>query len=95
MTTRNFPVTGSCNVPSTARSVSLNVTVTGNTSYGDVRVFPTGASNITSSTINWRTGQTRANNTIVGLGTNGSVTVWCVMPTGSTHVILDVNGYFQ
>jgi hypothetical protein len=95
MTTRNFPVTGSCGIPSTARSISLNVTVTGSSGFGDLRVFPTSASGITSSTINWRTGQTRANNAIVGLGTNGNVTVWCVMPTGATHVILDVNGYFE
>jgi hypothetical protein len=95
MTTRNFPVTGTCSIPSTARSVALNVTVTGNTSYGDVRVFPAGASGITASTINWRTGQTRANNAIVGLGANGSVTVWCVMFSGFTHVVLDVVGYFE
>jgi hypothetical protein len=95
MTTRGFVMRGSCGISATARAVSLNVTVTGNTSYGDVRVFPTGASGITSSTINWRTGQTRANNATVGLGANGGVTVWCVMPSGSTQVILDVNGYFE
>lgn len=95
MTTRSFPLTTACGLPPTARSVSLNVTVTGSSSFGDLRVYPTGAAGSTSSTINWRTGQTRANNAIVGLGTNGSVTVWCVMPTGGTHVILDVNGYFE
>ena len=95
MSTRDFAVRGSCGISPTARSVALNVTVTGSTSYGDLRVFPAGASGITSSTINWRTGQTRANNAIVGLGTNGSVTVWCVMPSGFTQVILDVFGYFE
>jgi hypothetical protein len=95
MATRNFPVHGACGIPAAARSVALNVTVTGSTSYGDLRVFPTGASGITSSTINWRTGQTRANNAIVGIGTNGNVTVWCVMFSGSTHVVLDVVGYFE
>jgi hypothetical protein len=95
MTTRNFPVTGACGIPATARSIAVNVTVTGSTSYGDLRVFPTGAVGITSSTINWRTGQTRANNAIVGLGANGNVTVWCVMVSGSTQVVLDVVGYFE
>jgi hypothetical protein len=95
MSTRNFPVHSACGIPATARSVALNVTVTGSTSYGDLRVFPTGASGITSSTINWRTGQTRANNAIVGLGANGNVTVWCVMVSGSTHVVLDTVGYFE
>ena len=73
----------------------MNVTVTGSTSYGDLRIYPTGAGGITSSTINWATGRTRANNSIVGIGGGGGLTVWCVMPTGLTHVILDVNGYFQ
>src|SRR6266540_2691527 len=95
ITTRDFPVRGACNIPATARSVSLNVTVTGSTSYGDLRLYPTGAGGITSSTINWATGRTRANNSIVGIGGGGGLTVWCVMPTGLTHVILDVNGYFQ
>jgi len=95
MNARDFVVRGACNIPATAQSVSLNVTVTGSTSYGDLRIYPTGAGSITSSTINWATGRTRANNLIVGLGGSGGLTVWAVMPTGSTHVILDVNGYFE
>lgn len=95
MTMRDFPIRGACNVPATARSLSLNVTVTGSTGFGDLRLFPSGAAGVTSSVINWATGQTRANNGIVGLGSNGALTVWAVMPSGSTQVILDVNGYFE
>ncbi len=95
MTTRDFVMRGNCGISPTARAVSLNVTETGSTSYGDLRLYPTGAGGITSSTINWRTGQTRANNALVGLGNGGALTVWCVMTSGSTHVILDVNGYFE
>ena len=95
MTTRDFPMRGNCGISSTARAVSLNVTVTGSSSFGDLRLYPTGASGVTSSTINWSTGRTRANNAIVGLGANGALTVWCVMPGGSTQVILDINGYFE
>jgi hypothetical protein len=73
----------------------LNVTVTGTTSFGDLRVYPSGAPPTTSSTINWSAGQTRANNTILELGASGSLTVWCVMFAGSTHVLFDVFGYFQ
>jgi len=42
--------------------------------------------------------QARANNAVVTLGTNGEITVKCVMPigsTGTTHFVLDVSGYFQ
>jgi hypothetical protein len=95
MTTRDFVMGGGCGISTTARAVSLNVTVTGSTGFGDLRLFPNGASTVTASTINWRTGQTRANNAIVGLGNGGALTVWCVMPGGSTQVILDVNGYFE
>jgi hypothetical protein len=93
--TRDFVMRGNCGISPTARAVTVNVTVTGNTSYGDLRLYPAGAAGITSSTIDWSTGQTRANNAIVGLGANGAVTVWCVMTAGSTQVILDVNGYFE
>ena len=93
--TRDFVIRGNCGVSPTARAVSLNVTVTGSTSYGDLRLYPAGASGITGSAIDWSRAQTRANNAIVGLGSNGALTVWCVMPSGSTQVILDINGYFE
>ncbi|HEY3122589.1 MAG TPA: VCBS repeat-containing protein [Thermoanaerobaculia bacterium] len=95
MTKRDFPIRGNCGIPVTARSVALNVTVTGTTSFGDLRVYPSGAPPTTSSTINWSAGQTRANNTILELGASGSLTVWCVMFAGSTHLLFDVFGYFQ
>ena len=95
MTTRDFPIRGSCGIPGTARSVALNVTVTGTTSFGDLRIYPSGAPPLTSSVINWSAGQTRANNTILELGASGSLTVWCVMFAGSTHMLFDVFGYFQ
>ena len=44
------------------------------------------------STINFRAGQTRANNAIVPLGTGGTLAVQSAAPT---HFILDVNGYFE
>jgi hypothetical protein len=95
MTTRDFPIRGNCGIPSTARSVAINVTVTGSTSYGDLRLYPSGGPGPNSSTIDWNTGQTRANNAIMAFGSNGSITVWCVMFSGSTNVIIDVVGYFQ
>jgi hypothetical protein len=96
MTTRDFPIRGNCGIPPSARSVALNVTVTGTTSFGDLRIYPAGGAPPTSSTINWSTGKTRANNAIFELGNaSGGLSVWCVMFAGSTHVILDVVGYFE
>jgi hypothetical protein len=44
--------------------------------------------------MNYRAGQTRANNAIVLLGASGDFTVSCSQLGGTTHFILDVNGYF-
>ncbi len=94
-TTRDFPVRGNCGIPASAKAVALNVTVTGTAGAGDLRFFPSGLTPPASSTINWRAGQTRANNAIVFFGSGGSIGIRCDMPAGATHVILDVVGYFQ
>ena len=92
--TRVFTIAGQCNVPSTAKSVSVNVTVTQPTSAGFLILFPGGAPP-GASTINFRAGQTRANNAIVPLSATGTLSVADGQSSGTTHFILDVNGYFQ
>jgi hypothetical protein len=93
--TRVFSVTsGGCGVPSTAKAVSLNVAVTQGTAPGNVRLFPAGSPVPLVSTINYGAGRTRANNAIVGLSTLAQLAAVC-QPSGSTHLILDVNGYFE
>ena len=42
--------------------------------------------------LNFRTGETRANRVIVPVGTNGTVNVF--NSAGSSHVIVDVNGWY-
>lgn len=91
---RTFAVAGSCGIPATARAVSYNVTVTSASASGNVRMFPGGTPPPTTSAVNFRAGQTRANNGIVALGTNGDVGV-LLAPAGTTHVIIDVNGYME
>ena len=51
----------------------------------------------TVSSINFNAGQTRANNAILPMVGNpvGSITVQCDIPSGTTNILLDVNGYFQ
>ena len=94
MTTRDFPIAGNCGIPVSAKAAVLNVTVTASSSYGDVRLFPSGGA-ASASTLNWNAGRTRANNAVIPFGTGGNITVWCVMPSGATHVLIDVAGYFQ
>ena len=90
-------ITGQCGVPASARSVSVNVTITQPTADGHLTAFASGASLPQTSLINFRAGQTRANNAILALGALGDATVFCGIPSpsGAVHVILDVNGYYQ
>src|SRR5262249_17842680 len=90
---RNFTLTGRCGIPSTAKAVSVNVTVTGPSTAGDLRVFAVGAPDLGADTIHFQAGQTRANNAVLELGSSGNISVVCEMPSGAVHFILDADGY--
>ena len=92
---RSFVVPGICGIPATARAVSLNVTVTQPSQTGALRIYPGMGAPPGASTMNYRTGQTRANNAVSGLGASGDLSVRCDQAAGTTHLILDVNGYFE
>jgi hypothetical protein len=93
---RTFAIWTHCGVPSTASAASFNFTIVGPTAGGDIRTFPGGASLPASSTLNYRAGQTRANNAVLKLGASGDITVHVDQAGGSTtHLIVDVTGYFQ
>ncbi|HKD11583.1 MAG TPA: choice-of-anchor tandem repeat GloVer-containing protein [Thermoanaerobaculia bacterium] len=92
--TRTFAVAGHCGIPSTAKALSVNVTVTQSTGAGDLRLFAGGASLPLVSTINYGTGQTRANNAVTSLGATG-LAIRCDQASGTVQAIVDVNGYFQ
>jgi hypothetical protein len=95
-TSRTFVLTGKCDLPATAKAVSVNVTVTQPTSPGNLRLYPGGTTLPLVSAINYSPGQTRANNAVVALGAAGDLAVRCGQAAGSsTHFILDVNGYFE
>jgi glucose/arabinose dehydrogenase len=94
-TVRTFALTGRCGIPTTARTLSGNVTVTAPSAAGDLRFFPGGGTVPPTSTINFRAGQTRANNAVLTLSPTGSLSVRCDMASGGVQLILDVNGYFE
>jgi hypothetical protein len=91
--TRNFTIPSSgCGIPSTALAYSLNVTVVPTTStLYYLSIWPAGQTQPLVSTLNSSDGRVKANAAIVGAGASGAVTVFV---TNSTHVILDINGYF-
>lgn len=90
---RRFPIGGRCGIPGTARAVALNVTVAGPTAQGSLRIYP-GSVLPAASVVNYRGGQVRSNNSIVGLS-GGGLTVRADQATGSVHVLMDVTGYFD
>jgi len=90
----NFAVGGTCGVPASVKSVSLNVTATAPTAKGNLSVFAAGAPAPLVSSLNYAAGLTRANNAVTPLSASGQIAVHCA-PSGTTHVIVDVNGYFQ
>jgi hypothetical protein len=93
--TRAFSAAGSCGIPATAKALAVNVTVTLPTARGDLRLFPAGSPLPVASVISYGAGQTRAANTVIGLGTTGAFNVYCDQASGTTQFVLDVNGYFQ
>jgi uncharacterized repeat protein (TIGR01451 family) len=93
---RSFVLSGTCGVPAGATAVAVNVTVTGGTAQGDLRIFPSDVTMPLVSTINFAAGQTRANNAIVVASLDGSVSITVHNDsTGPVEFILDVTGYFE
>ncbi len=82
-------------VPVGATAIACNLTVTGTTGPNFLALTPGDAGSFTASAINWSgADQSLANGLIVKVDTNRFVRVWCGDQTGSTHVLLDVSGYW-
>ena len=97
---RNFPVTGLCNVPGTAKAAVLNVTLVQPSQDGFLLIWPSNTAMPVVSTINAAAGEPAiANGAIVPLTTDPNLNISVVYGTGSpggtAHVIFDVTGYFQ
>jgi hypothetical protein len=90
--TRSFAIPASgCYVPSTAVAYSLNITVAPDGLLEYLSVWPAGSPQPFVSTLNSWDGSVVANAAIVPAGTNGAISVFV---TDSSHVIVDINGYF-
>jgi hypothetical protein len=97
-TTRSFPVAGVCGIPADARAVAFNVTAVNPSEGGNLRLHPAGQAVPLASALNFGPGHTRANDALVPLWASGGVAVQCDMAAGSagsTHLVLDVFGYFK
>jgi PKD domain-containing protein len=93
---RLVTIAGKCGVPTSAKAVAVNLTVTGGTTSGFITINPSAPGTPFTSTINFSVGKTRASNAIAALRSGGDVRIYCVMGDGETaDVILDVAGYFE
>lgn len=94
-TRRDFQIRGFCGVPTTAKAVTMNVTVTNMTASSWLTIWPSGQPTPTVSTINFDpTMPAIANGAIVGLSTN-TQDLSVLNANGNVNVIIDVTGYFQ
>lgn len=90
---RTIPIQQSaCGIPATARAYSLNATVVPSGPLSYLTLWPSGSAQPLVSTLNSFDASTVSNAAIVPAGANGSINAFV---TGPTHLILDINGYFQ
>lgn len=73
-------------------AVALNVTATRATASSFLTVWPGGRAQPTASNLNFAAGQTVPNLVIVGVGGNGTISVFNKL--GATDVIIDVVGWY-
>ncbi len=94
---RTFAVTGQGGVPAAATAVTGNLTVTGQTSRGYLYIGPLAMNIPTSSSLNFPTGDDRANGVTVALGKGGTLSITYVssgLGNYTADAIFDVTGYF-
>jgi hypothetical protein len=96
---RNFPLqSASCQIPPTAKALSINATAVSPSANGSLVAYPGDAAPSGTSNLDFVAGNVRANNGILSLSRNGDGSVNVLATVGSSgqvHFILDVNGYFQ
>jgi hypothetical protein len=92
------PVPGApnaCGVPSTARAVSFQFTVTSMTSNGNLIAWPEGTAPA-ASVLNWNANSVAiGNGIVVPISATGNLNVQINAPLGqAANLIIDVNGYY-
>ena len=91
--TRTVSAAGVCGIPADAKSIAANVTVVAPAADGWMAIYAADIPWAGTSTLNYRAGRSRANSSIVRLSATGQI---IVRNAGtSTHVLVDVTGYFR
>lgn len=84
-------------MPEGATAAIVNVTMTGATTVGNLRVYPAGEDLPNASTVNFAPGREKANGTVVELSADGELAFYSDSPvsaaTSPVQVVIDVVGY--
>lgn len=96
-TVRTIQVTGNAGVPAGATAVMANITVTGVTSPGHLRMWAADGAVPNTSVLNFAPGQDKANGQVVSLSANGQLSFESFSGVGAlqnpVQVIIDITGY--
>jgi PKD repeat protein len=94
---RTLSIAGANGIPGDAVAITGNLTVTDQTRSGYLSITPDAVANPETSALNFPLGDTRANGVTVPLNSGGDLSIVYKngLTTGSTHVLLDVTGYFR
>ena len=83
----------SASIPTSATAVSVDVTVTAQTEPGVIATYPDGTQRPMTSSSNFTASNPVTGYQIVPIGLDGKIALYN-NSTGSTHLIVDVTGYF-
>lgn len=83
-----------CGIPSAAVAIQANVVTVGASGSGYLKIYPYGASAPGASYMNYRDGEALANGGTITLNTAGLKHFTVLAASHSTHVVIDVSGYF-
>jgi hypothetical protein len=87
---------GSCGIPFTARAVAANLTTAAPTGSGYVTVWPGDRPLPLTSSLSFGAYGTRSNHLILPLGGDGSILAQPLIgASGTTHLVVDVFGFFE
>lgn len=92
-TTRQIKVRGSgTGIPFSAVAVQLNLTSTESNAAGFLRVWQCDRPMPSSSNVNFPAGQNIANSAVTAVGSGDTI---CVYANQTTHIVVDVTGYYD
>jgi hypothetical protein len=85
-----LPVIGRAGIPSTATAAVLNLTITDPESAGFLTAYPCGSPKPNTSNVNFTSGQTVANLSVIKIGAAGKI---CLVSDKTTQLIVDIMSF--